>query len=163
MESRSPQSLVNFPHALKFYDGLRHVKPRGTDVYRDSYTRTACDDILYSEVAFHRTWAIVKKSLSFSFRDFPSLTFTLALLQVSHPDLTFLCGRLIRKVYIGISTSSTTNSFAIVFIHDLVCRSGNRVANEAISSPLQNIYILSDDAQDLIFGFAYTAESAVAM
>ena len=110
-------------HALSFCDCLRHVSPAGTDlssVYRDSCTRFSYGDILYSQVAFRHTWVIVKHSFSFS--NVQSLTLTLALLQVAHPDLTFLCGRLIRIV--GISTSSIINSFLIVFIQVLVCRSG---------------------------------------
>ena len=91
-----------------------------SSIYRKSYTRVFCGDILYSEVAFHHTWPIVKQS--FSFREFKPLTLTLALLQVAHPDLTFLWCRLIREV--RISTSSIIDSFVIVFIQGLVCRSG---------------------------------------
>lgn len=87
---------------------------------------------------------------SFSFRCFKSPTLTLALLQVVHPDLTFLCGRLIRKV--DISTSAITASFLVAF--RVSCPEavdpGNRLVNDPKVSSLPHISICSD-AQDLLF------------
>ena len=155
MENSCPQGSVGSLNTLSRYDCLRHANPARTGLslmYRHNYTRSFCGDILYSKAAFHHTWKIVKKS--FSFRGFISPTLTLALLQVVHPDLTFLCDRLIRKV--DISTFAVIALFLVAF--RVLCAEGidprNRLENDQKVSSLQHISIGSD-AQDLLFSLAW--------
>ena len=152
IENPYPQRLVGSLNTLSRYDCLRHANPAGTGLSlmsRHSYTPSFCADILYSKAAFHHTWKIVKKS--FSFRGFKSPTLTLAVLQVVHPDLTFLCGRLIRKA--DISTAAIIGSFLVV--SRVLCAEsvdpGSPLANDPKDSSLHHIFIRSD-AQDLLFG-----------
>ena len=112
----------------------------------ESFAMTSCT----ARPLFITLGKSVKKS--FSFRGFKSPTLTLAVLQVVHPDLTFLWGRLIREV--DISTSAIIGSFLVAF--RILCAeavdTGTRLANDLKVSSLHYISKRSD-AQDLLFVF----------
>ena len=77
-----------------------------------------------------------------------------------HPDLTFLCGRLIREV--DISTSAIIGSFLVA--SRVLCAEavdpGNRLANDPKVPSLHHISNRSD-AQDLLFGCLASHEVAL--